>query len=154
MNILFYILTGLFFSTSVAFAILFKKLKTKYENLLLGFDELKNNILNEKKIGYYCGQINLVSKEEKADGKKGETYYYTVHVEEVDRYTNGMSKLKLLNVEVTYGYDHSQYEWIKETTASKFSTIKLTKDVEWLESLETIKTTRKKKLEEVIKNLK
>lgn len=154
MNILFYILTGLFFSTSVALAIFFKKLKTKYENILLGFDELKNNILNEKKIGYYFGQIDLLSKADKAAGKKGETYDYTVHVEEVDRYTNGMSKLKLLKVEITNGYDQSQYEWVKETTASKFSTIKLTKDVEWLESVETIKTKRKEKLAELLKKIK
>ena len=94
MNITFYILTFLFFSTSVALAILFKKLKEKYETVLLDVDDIKNSILADKKSGFYNDNVDLLNNEDTKSGKTGDKYYYTVYVDELDRYTNGMSKIK------------------------------------------------------------
>jgi hypothetical protein len=154
MNILFYILTVLFFSTNIAVAILFKKLKTKYETLLLELDDIKNNVLNGKKSGYYTYSTNLLSKELKEAGKTGDTYDCNIYVDELDRYTNGLSKIKLKKIEVINGFDPHQYEWVRTCAKDKFSELKKTSDIEWLESVETIKTIRKNKLAEIIKKIK
>jgi len=161
MNIVFYILTAIFFIISAVVSLLFykskkenKSLKTKYDDLLSDLTSLKDRLLNNKRIGYYCDHIELQSRADKAANIKGDIYYYTVHVEEIDRYVNGMSKINLLSVEITGGYDHSQYEWVKKTTKDKFSSIKLSADVEWLESVESIKKIRHDKLSEIVKKLK
>ena len=105
-----------------------------------------------KRHGYYVETIQLLSKEDKLNGKVGEPYICNVYVKELDRFTNGTSKIQLTDLELISGYDHSQYNWVKQCIREKFSSIKIATDVEWLESEEHIKELRREKLEK-IKNL-
>jgi len=89
-----------------------------------------NPVRSGNRIGFYTDTTMLVNKEGKSLGK----YAYTVNVVELDKYTNGMSKIKLLNIEVTYGVDPNNYDWIKECETNKFSSLRKESDVVWLES--------------------
>ena len=71
------------------------------------------------------------------------------YVQELDKYTNGDSKIKLKEVEVVAGFSRSNYPDVKDVITQKFCSIKESKDVEWLESEEDIKTQRKKKLKAI-----
>lgn len=62
-----------------------------------------------------------------------------------------MSKIRLNEIEVTSGYDHNQYDWVKKCAREMFSSLMKTSDIEWLESEESIKELRKQKLEKIKK---
>lgn len=87
--------------------------------------------VSQNKFGFYKDEIMLVDEENKNDGHK---YSFTVHVKEVDRYTNGMVKIELVNIEVTNGFDSSKYDYLKGVLTKKFSSIKKDSEIEWLES--------------------
>ena len=109
MQILILIALGVFFLTSILFLVLYLKMKEKcskidleleksqsnYSTLSNYYVELKN--LSNRK-GFYESTLNLMSPEEKEKGSKGEPYTCIIHVKELDRYTNGMSKIELTNV--------------------------------------------------------
>lgn len=68
-------------------------------------------------------------------------YSAIVFVKELDRYTDGYSKLKIDRIEPKGGGETS-IEWATEA----FTSLKKTLDVEWLESIDQIKKIRKEKL--------
>jgi len=106
-----------------------------------------NDFQSSLKQGYYTYTINLVDK----DNTKN-AYICNVYIKEIDRYTNGLSKIELVKIEVVSGFDPTQIEWVKQGVKARFSSIKKTSEIEWLESVESIKKLRKKKLEELFKN--
>jgi len=120
----------------------------KFKNLKTNLDILKNE-LSTKRIGYYDTSINLLSAEDRAKGKKSDQYDLQVHVKELDRYTNGLSKIEIIKLDLISGYDQSQYDWVKQVLREKFASIKKTADITWLESEENIKEMRKQKLENI-----
>jgi len=160
MQILILIALGVFFLTSILFLVLYLKMKEKcskidleleksqsnYSTLSNYYVELKN--LSNRK-GFYESTLNLMSPEEKEKGSKGEPYTCIIHVKELDRYTNGMSKIELTNVELIAGFDNSQFDHVKNSMRIKFSSLKKTTEIEWLESEETIKELRKQKLKKI-----
>lgn len=72
----------------------------------------------------------------------GSLYKAIVYVREIDKYTDGYSKLKIDKVEPTYGDKDSATRWAKNA----FVSLRLTSDIEWLESIDQIKRLRKEKL--------
>lgn len=72
-----------------------------------------------------------------------------MYVREQDRYANGLSKIELTKIEIISGFDPNQFEWVKTSLTQKFSSLKETKDIEWLESEENIKKLRKEKLQKI-----
>ena len=129
------------FLSNILFLSLFLKIK---EAKKIVDDKLNIAIsdLSEKRIGCYNSMKKLSST------KKGpsDDYDCMVHVKEVDRYTNGTSKIELLKIEVISGFDPQQFEYVKGLIKSNFCSIKTTSDIEWLESEESIKKMRKEKL--------
>jgi len=121
----------------------------KYKNLNLKIDQIKDE-LSTKRIGYYIGTTNLMSKEDKKEGKPGDPYKYVFYIKEIDRYTNGMSKIQLTNIEITSGFSPDQFDWIKKCAKNQFSSIKKTSEIEWLESEENVKEQRRQKLEKIL----
>ena len=59
------------------------------------------------------------------------------------------SKIELTNVELIAGFDNSQFDHVKNSMRIKFSSLKKTTEIEWLESEETIKELRKQKLKKI-----
>jgi virulence-associated protein VapD len=150
------IMLGLFFSTSILFTILYFTLKNKYKKEHLDFvnkfdflsksiSRLKNE-LSTKRVGYYQGTVNLMRT---SNDKKGDTYTYNIHVKELDRFTNGMSKIELIDIEIISGFSPIQYDYVKKCARDCFSSVRKTSDIEWLESEETTKEQRKQKLDKL-----
>lgn len=161
------ITSSVFLSTSILFLILFFNIKNKsklkikklddtvksYSNTISVLNEKLNNIKNlsiSGRNGFYSDTVNLLSPEDKKNGTSGETYYFTIYVKELERYTNGMSKIKLINIEVTGGFQIDQYSWIKESQEKRFSSLKKTSEIEWLEIEQDLKELRKEKLEKIL----
>lgn len=169
------ILFGLFFVASIVFVILYsieynKHQKTKielskkdsdlsttenkYSLLNKTFNELKSDLLDNKRIGFYEDSITLVSEEDRKANIKGEVYKAHVYVTEVDKYTNGMSKIKLNSIEVISGFSPMSFDWVKSTIKSKFSSIIDTNDVTWLESETDIVQQRSLKITAILDKMK
>ena len=132
-----------------------KKLNSQITNLTSINENLNTQFKNFNctgRFGYYYGTINLRSSEDEKNNKPGDPYSFIVYVKELDRYTNGMSKIELNNIEVISGYQISQYSWVKKSQRERFSSIKKTSEIEWLESEETIKESRKEKLAKILNN--
>ena len=156
MTILILIALGVCLPTSILFLVLYLKMKKKYvetdsnlqkaNTLISAYEDLKN--LSNRK-GYYENVINLMSPEDKKNGLKGEPYTCILYVKELDRYTNGMSKIEVTNIELISGFDSSQFDHVKRTMRTKFSSLKKTTEVEWLESEDNIKEIRKQKLKKL-----
>jgi hypothetical protein len=170
MSILILIAFGVCFSTSILFLVLYVKMKRKWletdstlqksndeikkithSNSILreGYNTLKKGISTSDRIGYYESKMNLLSIEDKEKGLSGDPYSCYLYVKEIDRYTNGMSKIELTNVELIYGFNTNQFEHVKNTMRNKFSSIRKTTDIEWLESEDSLKEIRRKKLEKI-----
>ncbi len=60
-----------------------------------------------------------------------------------------MSKIELTDVELISGFDNSQFDHVKRTMRTKFSSLKKTSEIEWLESEDNIKEIRKQKLKKI-----
>jgi len=106
--------------------------------------------LTTKRVGYYDDSVNILSHEDHLNNKTGELYKMITHVRELERYTNGMSKIELIKMEVTSGFDIYQYDYVKKCMTNKFQSIKKTFDIEWLECEDSLKELRKQKLNKII----
>ena len=148
---------GVCFLTSILFfLVLYVKMKKKYletnsnlqksSSLIASYEDLKN--LSNRK-GYYENVLNLMSPEDRKNGLKGESYTCILYIKELDRYTNGMSKIELTEIELISGFDSSKIDHVKINMRTKFSSLKKTSDIEWLESEESIKELRKQKLKKI-----
>lgn len=137
-------------------SIIIKKLNSQIINLTSINENLNIQFKNfnfTERFGYYYGKVNLRNEDDEKNGTPGDPYSFIVYVKELDRYTNGMSKIELTNIEVINGYQISQYSWVKKSHIERFSSIKKTSEIEWLESEESIKESRKEKLTKInIKN--
>ena len=100
--------------------------------------------------GYYDNTVNLMSPEDYKNNSPGELYRCILYVKELDRYTNGMSKIELTDVELISGFDNTQFDYVKRTMRTKFSSLRKTSDIEWLESEDSIKEVRKQKLKKIL----
>ena len=71
-----------------------------------------------------------------------------VYVDEIDRYTDGYSKIKIDRIEA---FSKSSESDAIEKSTNAFLSLKLTNEIEWLESEDNIKRIRKEKLEQIAK---
>ena len=156
MLIMILIALGVCFSLSILFLVLYIKMKKKYsktEATLQKTIELFNNFKKELALynrkGYYEYTMNLMTIEDYKNGLKGEPYVCYLYVIELDKYTNGMSKIELTNIELLSGFDSSQFEYVKNIVKNKFSSLRKTSDINWLESEDKIKELRKQKLKKI-----
>lgn len=100
---------------------------------------LRKEIINFKNIG--TGRYGVYVE-------KGYLCSAYVFIKEIDRYTNGYSKIKLNRIEkISSSFDKSDYESIK----NKFISLKKTSDIEWLENEDHLKKLRKEKIEKLQK---
>lgn len=142
MNILFMTLSAVLFLSTSTFMFLFFKLKSKLKGL-------KEVYLTTNRKGFYTAKIHLLSESEYKIGEKGDPYNFIIYVEEIDRYQNGLSKIKMTDIELTSGFDTAQFDHAKKIMISKFSSLKKTDEIEWLESENSIKEERRLKLKKI-----
>lgn len=133
-----------FIVSSIILYLRYRKVNTKYN---LTITELKKTLRE----GYYEGDIPL-ELTENGVVISTHTYHFIGYVREIDKYTNGESKIELDRIEITSGYDTRQYAHITRVATNRFCSVVPSKDIEWLESEESLKEQRKLKLE-TIENL-
>jgi len=75
-------------------------------------------------------------------------YSAYVYVNEIDRYTDGYSKIRIDRIEA---FTKSSESDAIEKSTNAFLSLKLTNEIEWLESEDNIKRIRKEKLEQIAK---
>jgi len=134
-----------FIISSIVLYLKYKKVNNKYSLTLQEF----NRTIRE---GYYEGDMPLEISDIDGNIISKHKYHYIIYVNEIDRYTNGESKVELNRIEITSGYDSGQYEHIRKVVTKRFCSVIPSDKIEWLESEETLKQQRKLKIE-TIENL-
>lgn len=82
-------------------------------------------------------------------GSSSSSYRAIVYVDELDRYTDGYSKIRINRIEPTSISSYKRDS--KEKAENDFISLKLTSEIEWLESEDHIKKLRKEKLDKLNK---
>lgn len=142
-----YILLGIFFCSTVVLTFL-------YLRNLNRLKKISEDILHAKiRKGYFNEKVNLLrdSDSDKNDSNSYDVYEAIIYISELDRYTNGTSKISLDKVEVISGWSPNQYDYIKNSIIKRFCSLRKTSDIDWLESENNIKEMRKEKLNKIIK---
>lgn len=125
----------------------YKNLSKKYTSIIDNAKELQSPLRN----GFYKQTINLSDVK---DSLNIEPYDCLVYVKELDKFTNGTSKIELKKVEVIDGFNIKKYEFVKSVVSHRFCSIIKTEDIEWLESEESLKFKRKQKIEMILEKTK
>jgi hypothetical protein len=118
---------------SLTFGFLYLKLRKKTKKIIQSLDKPIRK-------GYY-----------KNSSKYGlANYEIIVYVTEIDRYTNGESKINLETIEVSGSIINSyNIDILKKIATNKFSHIVKTSDIYWMESEIEIKEQRREKLKQL-----
>ena len=143
MNTFFYLSLLLFITNGIVIFLLIKN-KIKLKKII----EIVNNDISEQRKGTYKHIVTLCNEDNK---QQKNAYTMIIYVKELDRYTNGKSKIEITDIEITSGFHPDKYHYVKQCARSQFSSLKTTSDIEWLESENLIKEKRKKKLEKINK---
>ena len=75
-----------------------------------------------------------------------QSYTTRVYINEVERYTNGYSKIKIQNIQVIHGIS-GDFDDLKKYVNDTFPIITLTKNITWLEPEQDNMEIRRKKLD-------
>jgi len=123
-----------------------KKLIEKNEKLKIGLNEniLKLNLRE----GFYTDTIKFA---ENQDAKETDDYDAKVYVKELEKYTNGYSKIEHIRTDVYNGFSQNKYDMAKRTIQNKFESVVKTSDITWLEVDDDINKLRKEKILTLLK---
>ena len=122
----------------------YKTLSNKYNSLISKVGSLVDELNKPLRFGYYVEayiQNNSIK------------YSPIIFISEIDRYTNGESKIKIERIELgcsDYAFDSMSAEGF---TKRDFKSLRKTADIVWLESEQSIKDVRRKKLEQLKQSL-
>jgi lipopolysaccharide export LptBFGC system permease protein LptF len=97
-------------------------------------------------IKYFILRKGLKKYESIGTGKIGfyKIYDYYVYIKEIDRYTNGYSRIKI-------DFIDSNNSYYRNIIKKKFNSLVKTVNIEWLESEDNLKDIRKEKLNKLKK---
>ena len=126
------------------FVILFLIYKVKYNKLNKKINSVIKELTTPIRRGFYqmnCNQSNILQKTLK--------YEPVVYVDEIERYSNGLSKIKLAYVEISCGNPHFNLNSANDFVKKEFKSLIKTSDVVWLETEISIKEKRKEKLQRI-----
>lgn len=112
-------------------------------------NEQIQSLNNPIRRGYYT--LNTIQTHKDADKLNVECIIF---VKEIDRYTNGDSKLEFEDVNMICENSNFISEPMRKFIINNFRIIRKTTDVTWVESETDIKDARKNKLDKIKKSLK
>ena len=128
--------------------------KDEYENLQNSYNSIKqtyNEFVNSlKKQPLRHGYYDITLKLEKS----GKSFVPRVYVQELDRYINGESEIKIQKINPNLSHYDVSHDLIFQYIKDNFSTVKKTSDITWLESEVDIKEQRKEKINHILKTIK
>lgn len=133
----------------ILMTVLFSILFFKYRKLTSNIKNIRNIVENLQKTwrrGYITQSLVITNDNPEI---KDINFEPTLYLREIDRYTNGTSKVEIEKIE--YGIDSEKFtiERIDKYIRERFKSIVKTTDVIWLESENEIKELRKNKLEQL-----
>ena len=139
-----WILIFLLSIVDILYLYFYKTLSNKYNSLISKVGSLVDELNKPLRFGYYVEayiQNNRIK------------YSPIIFISEIDRYTNGESKIKIERIELgcsDYDFDSMSAE---SFTKRDFKSLRKTADIVWLESEQSIKDVRRKKLEQLKQSL-
>lgn len=133
----------------ILMTVLFSILFFKYRKLTSNIKNIRNIVENLQKTwrrGYITQSLVITNDNPEIKDIDFEPILY---LREIDRYTNGTSKVEIEKIE--YGIDSEKFniERLDNYIRERFKSIVKTTDVIWLESENEIKELRKNKLEQL-----
>lgn len=99
---------------------------------------------------YGCYKITLTLTE----SNKETDFEPIVYVNEIDRYTNGKSKIQISSIDPGIPENKVSRSRVEDHIKSQFKSLVNSSDIDWLESESSIKEQRRNKLEKLKKVLK
>lgn len=133
----------------ILMTVLFSILFFKYRKLTSNIKNIRNIVENLQKTwrrGYITQSLVITNDNPEIKDIDFEPILY---LREIDRYTNGTSKVEIEKIE--YGIDSEKFniQRLDKYIRERFKSIVKTTDVIWLESENEIKELRKNKLEQL-----
>lgn len=133
----------------ILMTVLFSILFFKYRKLTSNIKNIRNIVENLQKTwrrGYITQSLVITNDNPEI---KDINFEPTLYLREIDRYTNGTSKVEIEKIE--YGIDSEKFniQRLDKYIRERFKSIVKTTDVIWLESENEIKELRKNKLEQL-----
>lgn len=133
----------------ILMTVLFSILFFKYRKLTSNIKNIRNIVENLQKTwrrGYITQSLVITNDNPEIKDIDFEPILY---LREIDRYTNGTSKVEIEKIE--YGIDSENFniQRLDKYIRERFKSIVKTTDVIWLESENEIKELRKNKLEQL-----
>lgn len=122
----------------------------KMSNKIKKIDDDLRKLNNSLRNGYYT--INASQKN--IDTGFSVSIECIIFVSELDRYINGESKLKLVDINMFCNEPNFNSNSMRNYITNNFRTIRSTNEITWLESEFSIKEARKSKMEKIIESLK
>lgn len=129
-----------FVTLSIIYIFKYKKLKTDFIKMT-----------KPLRTGYYSNMYTQRSKNNLSEIDEID-YKAIVFVDEVDRFTNGESKIIFKKLELSSDSSEFKSACAEKFIRDRFVSIIQTSDVTWLESEQSIKNMRKEKLAQLSKN--
>lgn len=140
-----FIILSIFLFITSSYLFLINLVKNKKLSLLKSEIEIYSNPIRK---GYYklsCTQ---------GDSKNAISWIGIIFVSEIDRYTNGESKIKLDKIELKCGTNNFNSDSAEKYVRTSFISVVITSDITWLESEIAIKEMRKNKLAQLKEKMK
>jgi hypothetical protein len=134
------ILSSLLFLTTLLSIVLYFRNKSLSNKISTFISDSKKPL----RTGYIMYDLSITEL-----GKPNISFTSLVYVNELDRYTNGESKIEIQKIEPGIEENKMQKERIEKHIKDKFKSIVKTSDVTWLESEQSIKDIRRNKLEQL-----
>jgi len=114
----------------------------KYKKLKNEVKKIISDLNKPLRYGYYVKSLKVTQP-----GAPDKPFDNYVYIKELDRYTNGESKIEINKIESSISEESMSHDRIKKFIQDEFKSLKLTSDIEWLESEADIKEQRRSKLE-------
>jgi hypothetical protein len=130
----------------ILMTVLFSILFFKYRKLTKNIRNIVENLQKTWRRGYITQSLVITNNNPEIKDIDFEPILY---LREIDRYTNGTSKVEIEKIE--YGIDSEKFniQRLDKYIRERFKSIVKTTDVIWLESENEIKELRKNKLEQL-----
>lgn len=130
----------------ILMTVLFSILFFKYRKLTKNIRNIVENLQKTWRRGYITQSLVITNDNPEIKDIDFEPILY---LREIDRYTNGTSKVEIEKIE--YGIDSEKFniQRLDKYIRERFKSIVKTTDVIWLESENEIKELRKNKLEQL-----
>lgn len=143
MNTFLIFILALLFISIIYNYVLFSKLKV-FKNKT---STLINDLKKPLRKGYYKQSLKVTSNFD--SNFKDKPFDCIINIIELDRFTNGESKIKIDYIEASISEADMEHDRIEKYIRDTFKSIVKSSEIEWLDGENSIKELRKEKLEKL-----